>query len=237
MKLRQDITAGDIIRMNYHAYRVTMIEGIPAYGHTFTIFAQQLSGNKPGRNVIIRVAADARITYLDEHFSVCRICGEVPPCRESQQEQAARAASRRMESRMSTPDGWCMACSEPITHRQQTHLFPGPNVWNPLGADNVRFHTRRSCRAGAAAYENDWITADPDRKRSLLTLKCPGSLFVHGDGSAECNRGINCPHVYARHSYITVCYSPAPCPRGCTRDNHPGTALAKNLMPDGSFPI
>lgn len=236
MKARKDITAGDIIRMEDHAYRVTLIEGGPTYGQPFKLFAQQLSGEKAGRNVIVNVSARARITYLDEHFSVCRICGEVAPCRESQQEQAARTAARRMESRMSTPDGWCMACSEPITHRQQTHLFPGPNVWNPLGTDDVRFHARQSCRPGAIAYEKDWITAGTDRKPSLLTLACPGSITVHGDGTAECTLGHNCPHIYAHHNHITTCYAAGPCPRGCTQHNHPGTSLAKHLRPDGTAP-
>lgn len=237
MKSRSDIAAGDIVRMNYHAYRVAMVEGDPSYGERFTLFAHQLSGQQVGRKIIATIPAHAMITFLDEHFPICRLCGEVPPCRESQQDRAALAATKRMDERMNVPDGWCMACSEPITHRQQTHSFPGPNVWNPLGSDGVRFHARQSCRDGASAYENDWITADPNRERSLLTLKCPGTITVHGDGSAECSRPNDCPHIYARHSHYAACYLFSPCLRGCDENTHRGTALAKNLLPDGTFPL
>ena len=46
MKSRSDIAAGDIVRMNYHAYRVAMVEGDPRYGEQFTLFAHQLSGER-----------------------------------------------------------------------------------------------------------------------------------------------------------------------------------------------
>lgn len=78
MKSRSDIAAGDIVRMNYHAYRVAMVEGDPRYGEQFTLFAHQLSGEQEGRKIIATIPAHAMITFLDEHFPICHLCGEVP---------------------------------------------------------------------------------------------------------------------------------------------------------------
>lgn len=175
---------------------------------------------------------------VPEHFAVCSQCGEPAPCAEYEGEVEAVYEMGKMAERMAVPDGWCPGCSQPISSRQKVHWFPGPNLLNLLAADGVAFHQRRECRWSAAEYEGRWVAADPTRERSLLTLKCEGTVVVHDDGSAECwgAADSDCPSIYAEHRCHTACYAQTHgCPRGCTKVGHPGIRLARNLTPGGAL--
>ena len=191
---------------------------------------------------MMTVDHDRYLTWhvLPEHYAVCVVCGDLAPCAGHAQAVHAEKATKAAVAEMELPDGFCPACREPITQRQKTHVFPGPNLLNPLGADDVRFHTRRQCHYGAKSYEEKWVAADPTRPRSALTLRCTGTIVVHGDGSAECHGrqdGADCPTVYAAHACHTACFIESHgCGRGCDRRNHPGIRLARNLTPEGYHP-
>lgn len=165
---------------------------------------------------------------LPEHYAVCVSCGELAPCTEFTAERAAQGEMKRFDTLAKVMPGCCWSCSEPITSRQKVYEFPGPNVWMPTAPDGVRIHQRRKCGHAAERYEEDWIKADPTRPRSLLTLRCKGSVVVHHDGSAECfgAEESDCPTVQARHVSYTACYAQSRgCPKGCPREGHPGARV------------
>lgn len=221
---------GMIVALSGHAYRVLKVEDAPQETDAaFRLDLERLTGKETGQRFGAEVPGRKWFRVLPEHFEVCRVCGELPPCREVRLSRYAGEKMRRMEERMSVPPGACMACGEPISQRQKVHVFPGPNLWNPLGLHSPRFHARRRCRPVAAEYEEAWVQAEPGRERSLLTLKCSGVLTVHGDGSGEChgrNDGSDCPTVYAQHRGAQACYYLSHgCPKGCVRAGHPGIRL------------
>lgn len=174
---------------------------------------------------------------LPEHYAVCVDCGELAPCLEITAAYQAAHDMRRFDMLASVLPGCCWGCSEPISARQDVFTFPGPNVWLPTAPDDVRIHTRRKCIGAAQRYEEAWVQADPTRPRSLLTLRCKGSLVVHGDGSAECFGAAesDCPSVYAHHGSMTACFSQTHgCGRECRRDGHPGCRVNRpKIVQDG----
>ena len=237
---------GWIIRIQYQAWRVLEIREVdeddPDRGPldmSFTpyeLIVEKLTGEGAGQHHGAIIRRWHRFQDLGEHYPVCSKCGEVPPCREEEQEKYAKQQSEELEKALRIPIYACPACSDPITTRQKTHHFPGPNLLNPLAPDGVTFHARRKCVGSAARYEEKWVRADPTRERSLLTLRCSGVLTTHGDGTAECHgrNGEDCPTVYAQHRGWQACYvSSHGCPRGCSPQGHPGIRLAPNLTPEG----
>lgn len=162
--------------------------------------------------------------YENGRVPLCSCHGHPWPCAESDQQRQAAAELKKAERELNRMPGCCPACDEPVTQRQKSITFGGPNVNNPL-AVGPTYHLRRKCRGGAAAYEEKWVVDEPGRRRSLLTLRCAGTVVVHGDGSAECfgAEGSDCPSVYAKHRTYTACYlQSAGCPRGCSSQGHPG---------------
>ena len=60
--------------------------------------------------------------------------------------------------------GCCNCCHEPVTNRQKSVLFEGPNLRYPqLDADTAVFHTRKSCQWDARSYDECWAMAVPGR--------------------------------------------------------------------------
>lgn len=166
--------------------------------------------------------------YRDGRVPLCSCHGEPWPCLEADQQAYAEAEMRRTEKALNLMPGCCPACEEPVTSRQKSITFGGPNVRNPL-AEGPTYHLRRKCYHAAASYEEAWVKAEPGRGRSLLTLRCEGTVVVHRDGTAECfgAEGSDCPSVYASHRCATACYMQTHgCPRGCSRRGHPGTRVA-----------
>lgn len=156
--------------------------------------------------------------YTDNRVPLCSCCSHPWPCRENVDGVRAAAELEKAEREMRLLPGCCPACQEPITARQKTISFPGPYVRNPLAPSDPSYHLRRACRSEAARYEELWVTAEPGRRRSLLTLKCDGSVIVHGDGTGECIGATDsdCPSIYAWHGTWSACYLQSHgCPRDC----------------------
>lgn len=238
---------GTIIRLQHHAYRVLEIreqetepQGAGTRFSPYELVLEKLTGEQAGEHFGAKVNRFHHFREIGEHYPVCNKCGEVPPCREQEQEDYARRQAAKLEKALRVPPGACPACSEVITHKQRAHHFPGPNLLNPLAPDGVTFHARRACASAAARYEETWVAADPTRERSLLTLRCEGTLTIHGDGTAECqsrNDGSECPTVYADHKRRQACYFMSHgCPRDCSKHDHPGIRIAPNLTPEGYSP-
>lgn len=165
--------------------------------------------------------------YPNARVPLCSCHSHPWPCRESVEQETAEKALAAAERELQLMPGCCPTCEEPVTSRQRSITFGGPNVRNPL-AEGPTFHLRRKCRHGARAYEELWVAAEPGRSRSLLTLRCQGTVIVHGDGSAECfgAAGSDCPSVYADHRCAMACYIQSHgCGRGCSSAGHPGTHI------------
>ncbi|MER6844801.1 hypothetical protein [Streptomyces platensis] len=110
---------------------------------------------------------------LDEHYAVCRKCGELPPCREEIADKAVKRQMHRTEARMSIPAGHCLGCGEAITSRMKAVRFPGPNLWRPdLGHDSAVFHARAECRGDVAVYRKQWQVKGIEGAQ--MTLPGPG---------------------------------------------------------------
>lgn len=132
-------------------------------------------------------------TVLPEHFAVCRLCNEIPPCSHEWGESVLRHARVEMEAALRIMPGCCLGCGAPISSRQKRILFEGPNLARPDFADDTAvFHARSSCLSYAHRYDQKWVAADP-RRRSKLT--CEGRAVNHYDGSLDCSEGPQCPLV------------------------------------------
>jgi hypothetical protein len=245
---------GCLIGQNHAVWRVTGVEEInpgdwserardewmqfgmpdPWERRPFRVLATKPQGG-PQHSMLVEPWNFVAWQVVPEHYAVCSECGDPAPCRDLLGQRQAAKELAKAEADMSLPDGCCPACREPITTRQKTHRFPGPNLLNPFGLPDVEFHTRRKCHHGAAKYEHMWVAADPSRQRSLLTLRCDGGVVVHADGTGECHGAEDCPNIYARHNSYRACYTQSHgCGRGCSSANHPGTRLAQGLRRDGS---
>lgn len=133
----------------------------------------------------------ARWYVLPEHYPICRLCKEIPPCRHVHNERIMQRATAKMDRDMALMPGVCHGCREPITRRQKSFTFPGPNLIRPdLGDDTAAFHTRQSCAGAAKSYDERWATAEEGRRRFF---HCEGTFTVHHDGTSECSS----PHCVA----------------------------------------
>lgn len=136
------------------------------------------------------VGGAVRWAVLPEHFSVCRLCGELPPCRHEYNEAIMEHATEKMDEAMQILPGACHACKELIRPRQGTIRFEGENLIRPdLGNGSAVFHTRRQCFDEAFRYDEKWAVAERGRQGKL---HCTGRAVHHFDGSMECSLGIGC---------------------------------------------
>ena len=112
--------------------------------------------SKP-RHAVATVSRDWQV--LPEHYSVCRICLELPPCRHQELEDEVARTMEASDRLMAIPRGACLGCGETITSRMKAVRFPGPNLWRPdWGTDSAVFHarSREECSNGAWRYEQQW---------------------------------------------------------------------------------
>lgn len=182
--------------------------------------------------------------YPSGRWAQCSCCGEPMPCRAELQDREVNASLKQMEEFAARVPGSCWACGEPVSRRQKAVRYPGVNLDLPGGLEPV-FHSRQQCAGAAKEYELRWIVEDPRRERILTYPKCGGILTVHADGSSECRSGqtvlgteaVSDPecqgHLTHDHGAHAACYvgdgwlehpsQMSTCPRGCSRENHPGT--------------
>ena len=133
---------------------------------------------------------------LPEHYAICRLCGEIPPCQHVHNEQVAERAGEQFEKQMAILPGACHSCREPITSRQKFHRFAGPNLIRPdLGDDSAVFHLRSSCRSALQRYDKRWAEAVLGRRQSFY---CDGHLIHHFDESSSCS-AVDCPSAEVEH--------------------------------------
>lgn len=138
-----------------------------------------------GRSCGVQAPLGHMWNVLPEHYSVCRLCSELPPCRHVHNERVMAHASERMDEVMAILPGLCHSCCEPITARQKSFTFPGPNLLRPdLGDNSAIFHTRSSCYGDLASYDKRWAAAEPERQRLFF---CEGTQTWHHGGSSECD--------------------------------------------------
>lgn len=122
---------------------------------------------------------------LPEHYSVCHVCLEIPPCRHVHNERVMGNATRKMAEDMTILPGSCHACKGPISSRQKSYTFPGSNLIRPdLGEDSAIFHTRGKCARAMKSYDKRWAEAEEGRTRVFF---CEGTQTIHYDQSDECS--------------------------------------------------
>jgi hypothetical protein len=128
---------------------------------------------------------------LPEHYAVCRLCGQLPPCTHIHTEAVMQVESKKMDLVMAIMPGCCHACREPVTTRQKTIRFEGANLMRPdLPDGSAIFHLREACHHAAVRYDARWAAAEPLRRRRLY---CEGRRRNHYDGTADCTEGAQCP--------------------------------------------
>lgn len=137
--------------------------------------------------------ADHGWKTLPEHYSICRVCGEIPPCKQEHNEFVMAIAVEKLDTEMAITPGLCHSCLEPITDHQKSIMFEGENLIRPdLGDGTAAFHLRPDgrCRVAAERYDARWATAAEGRRRKLF---CDGKARYHYDGSMDCTEGELCP--------------------------------------------
>lgn len=149
-----------------------------------------------GRFAAVAASPTTFWTVLAEHFSVCRICQELPPCRHAFREKLLKRQEAHLNKALNLMPGTCLACAEPISKRQKTIIFNGPNLIRPdFGNDSAIFHARRSCRSRVEDYDHKLTKATGVPGR----FHCPGNLTIHTDKSTDCTQPETCPGREARH--------------------------------------
>ncbi|MFG3244170.1 hypothetical protein [Streptomyces sp. NPDC048157] len=112
--------------------------------------------SKP-RHLLAPVSCEWQV--LPEHYVVCRVCSELPPCRHAETEATVDREMEKADRLMSIPRGACLGCGEAITSRMKATRFPGPNLWRPdWGTDSAVFHARlqEECSNAVWRYETQW---------------------------------------------------------------------------------
>lgn len=145
-------------------------------------------------------AAGSRLwTVLPEHYAICRLCGDLPPCMHAHTEAIVEYATAQMDEAMKILPGHCHACYEYVRPRQGSIRFEGPNLIRPdLGEGSAVFHTNsdRKCWPAAYDYDKKWAAAVPGRRRKL---SCDGMAIHHLDGTFECTSGPGCAFEHLGH--------------------------------------
>ena len=139
----------------------------------------------------------ASIYRLPDHYSLCHVCGELPPCTHVWTERLSTADAER-NARFEV-EGICPSCQKPVTRRQDVHRFD-ENLYVPLGPP-VTFHARQTCAGGAVAYDSALAKKNGTPPR----LSCEGRIVHHLDGDRACSN-ITCPGPRLRHRAMSMCY-------------------------------
>lgn len=115
--------------------------------------------------------ANHRWDVLPEHYAICSVCGELPPCREEEAERELASEFAKAEVLLEIPPGHCLGCTEPITSRHKAVRFPGPNLWRPdLGEGSAVFHARNDCSGPADRYRKQFEAAGGEHPQTELAF-------------------------------------------------------------------
>lgn len=203
-------TPGQIIAHEYRPWRVLEVASIDptttpgepqrsrreAYMITLRPAALVTLASHHDDDISLRIPGGYFLEVLPEHYALCVICQDLPPCRHDVQEKiTARAMAQFAKYEQ---EGVCPACEEVITARQQKVPFP-VNIKIP-GGPPVVFHRRRQCFWSAVEYDREWAQMEG----RPATLWCEGLLAVHGAGVGHCSLE-SCPGVGAGHRSMFQC--------------------------------
>lgn len=120
------------------------------------------------------VRASRTFYVVPEHYSVCRLCQEIPPCTHVTTEASVDRTMEKTERLMAIQPGCCLGCGDPITSRMKAIRFPGPNLWRPdLGNDSAAFHARQDCHGWVYAYRRQWEEKGHDELQPELPEEGP----------------------------------------------------------------
>ncbi|GAA1149420.1 hypothetical protein MOX01_22590 [Microbacterium oxydans] len=150
------------------------------------------------------VRKHASVYRLPDHYALCHLCGQLPPCSEVWTEKISTADAER-NARYEV-EGFCPSCQKPVTHRQESHRFD-ENLYVPLGPPVV-FHGRQACVGGAIAYDEALAKKNDTEPR----LSCGGHVTQHSNGDRECTN-TSCPGDRLRHRSFSMCYVAGRCNR------------------------
>lgn len=203
-------TPGQIIAYEYRPWRVLEVASIDptttpeerqradreAYIITLRPAALTTLASHHDEDISLRVPGRYFLDVLPEHYALCVLCQDLPPCRHDVQNKitaSAMAQFARYEQ-----EGVCPACEEVITARQQKVAFP-VNIKIP-GGPPVVFHRRQQCFWSAVGYDREW--ADQEGRPALLS--CQGMLASHGPGRGHCDEAA-CPGPEVAHRSWYAC--------------------------------
>jgi len=114
-------------------------------------------GQTDAKPIHLRARASHEWAVLPEHYAVCRLCNELPPCQHEIDENNIEATMNRAEDLMAIQPGCCLGCTEPITSRMKAVRFPGPNLWRPdMPENSAVFHARAECASDVHRYKEQW---------------------------------------------------------------------------------
>jgi hypothetical protein len=103
------------------------------------------------------VRASRPFYVLPQHYSICRLCHEIPPCTHVTTELAVETQMKATELLLDIRPGCCLGCGKPITSRMKAVRFPGANLWRPdMGENSAVFHARKECADDVSRYRRQW---------------------------------------------------------------------------------
>lgn len=174
----QKLTAGMIVVWERAAHRVTEVRERPdelwgeqyeaawakygrgeraTWSHRPVVVVLQPDGRPKAKPQHLCGPANHLWDVLAEHYAVCHVCRELPPCRHEIAEAHVEFHMKRATELMAIPRGHCLGCGSFVTRRMEAHRFPGPNLWRPdLGDNSAVFHARQSCSDAVHAYREQW---------------------------------------------------------------------------------
>ena len=172
------LTAGDVVAVDstglrYRPWRIASItehpEGVTDHPHVRWVVvlrepdAADLAASDLHHLGFKRLSGS--IWKLKDRYPLCSCCGDLMPCRHEMEDRTVEASIARAARYEQA--GVCPACSEVVTHRQQSVTFD-TNLYAILGSAPI-FHLRYKCRSEAIRY--DEALAKHEGRRRAITRK------------------------------------------------------------------
>ena len=195
-----DLVPGQLVAIQFHAWRVTSVKPVPmadlnqsevASGRPIVqVRVEPVTpgeGRCPGK---VRNDPVKRVRVLPEHYAVCGVCHEIPPCRHEMQGIVEAQMLSRM-NRFEVP-GTCPSCLETVRRWQASLTFEGNTV--VPGGPPVTFHRAKRCFRDAVQYEARLAASSGNAPQ----LSCAGTLVRHVKAGTVCSLE-TCPGVGVVH--------------------------------------